>query len=121
MRKRIVIGVIVAVVMGVAVYVFTEPRKGSVEWHKREYIKARDWVDKPRFVEWVKATFCKMTGTPYRTSARTDFDTVYKQRLASWHALRRLGYLREEMFFLEHQPKSRVVMLINRVGRKELP
>jgi len=43
-RKRIVIGFAAAVVViGVGVFFFSQPKRGSVEWHKREYLKASHW------------------------------------------------------------------------------
>ena len=37
MRKRIVIGLLAVVVIGVVAFFVSQPKKGSVEWHKREY------------------------------------------------------------------------------------
>ena len=51
-RKRLVIGAIAVVVIGVAAWVFWEPGKGTLEWHKREYLeelaraRSRSWVER---------------------------------------------------------------------------
>jgi hypothetical protein len=40
MRKRLVIGAIAVVVIGVAAYLLSQPKVGNLEYHKREYLKA---------------------------------------------------------------------------------
>ena len=47
-RKRLVIGAVAAAVICVGVYVLSQPRKGSVEYHKRKYLQAGvpDWTRK---------------------------------------------------------------------------
>jgi hypothetical protein len=40
--KRIVIVALAVLVIGVLAFVLSQPRKGSVEWHKREYLRAID-------------------------------------------------------------------------------
>ena len=42
MRKRLVIGAFAAVVIGVAALVLSQPRKGTVEYHKEEYLRAHE-------------------------------------------------------------------------------
>jgi hypothetical protein len=41
-RKRLVIGAIAAVVIGVAAYTLLPPKRGSVEYHKKKYLEAHD-------------------------------------------------------------------------------
>jgi hypothetical protein len=53
MGKRIVIGLLAVVVIGVLVFFVSQPKRGSVEWHKREYRKSwgalgGDWRDRVR-------------------------------------------------------------------------
>ena len=36
-RKRLVIGAMAVVVIGVIAFVLSQPKDGTVEWHKREY------------------------------------------------------------------------------------
>jgi hypothetical protein len=53
-RKRIIIGLLAVVVIGVVGFFVSQPKKGSVEWHKREYFEVRDqllgrtWKDAAR-------------------------------------------------------------------------
>ena len=37
-RKRIIIGLLAFLVIGVVVFFVSQPKKGSVEWHKRAYL-----------------------------------------------------------------------------------
>jgi hypothetical protein len=39
-RKRVVIGAMAAVVIGVAAHVFSQPKEGMFEYHKKEYLNA---------------------------------------------------------------------------------
>jgi len=41
-RKRIVIGLLILSAIGTAVFFVLQPKKGSVEWHKRKYLEAYD-------------------------------------------------------------------------------
>jgi hypothetical protein len=40
MRKRIVIRILGIITVGVLVFVLSQPKKGSVEWHKRKHLAA---------------------------------------------------------------------------------
>ena len=40
MRERVIIGVIASLVIGVAVYVASQPDEGTLEWHQQEYLRA---------------------------------------------------------------------------------
>lgn len=44
MRKRIVIGLLAVVVIGVVAFFLSQPKKGSVEWHLQEYQAARRYL-----------------------------------------------------------------------------
>jgi hypothetical protein len=46
MRKRLVIGAIAVVVIGVAAYTLSQPKEGTVEWHKDRYLKARQDLER---------------------------------------------------------------------------
>jgi hypothetical protein len=37
-RKSLVVGAIATVVIGIAAYLFWQPREGSIDWHKREFV-----------------------------------------------------------------------------------
>ena len=53
MRKRLVMGAIAAVVIGVAAYFLSQPRKDSVEYHKRAYLRASS--SKGQAGQWLRA------------------------------------------------------------------
>ena len=40
MRKRIALALLIVSVIGVALFFLSQPKKGSAEWHKREYLRA---------------------------------------------------------------------------------
>jgi hypothetical protein len=49
MRKRIIIGLLAVVVIGAVVFYLSQPKRGSVEWHKERYLAAIDTRWKYRF------------------------------------------------------------------------
>lgn len=63
-RKRLVIGAIAAVVIGVAAYVLSQPRKGTVEWHRRGYLRAVEQVFEESLLERVTHIVENVAGIP---------------------------------------------------------
>ncbi len=45
MRKRIVIGLLAIAVMAAGASIFSRPKPGTVDYHKAEYLKARDALE----------------------------------------------------------------------------
>ena len=39
MRKRIVIGLLIVSTIGIVVFFFSQPKKGSVEWHEKRFLR----------------------------------------------------------------------------------
>ena len=42
MRKRIFIGLLAIVVIGVVAFFLSRPKEGSVEWYQRRFVSAQD-------------------------------------------------------------------------------
>src|SRR5688572_19759105 len=84
-RKRIVIGLSVGVVIGVGIFLISRPREWSVEWHKKQLLRARYWGMADEGIyrygrrEWMHA----------RIEQKTD------RMVRHQNALIRLGYLEE--------------------------
>jgi hypothetical protein len=93
MRKRLVIGAIGAVVIGVAAYVLSQPRKGTVEYHRAQYsVLIREAEDKTlhaRSVRLMNGVF----GTKFRS--RSDRFELARRMEVEQENLLRLGYLVE--------------------------
>ena len=62
MRKRIVIGVLAPIGVGVLVFVVSQPKKGTVEWHKKEYSALIDQIYGRRFVDRAREFIERNTG-----------------------------------------------------------
>jgi hypothetical protein len=99
MRKRIVIGVLVLITIGVVMGVITflsEPKRGSVEYHKGEYLKAltdlgNRWIGMaPRLVEDVYWR---------RRADRIEFHR---------RALVESGFLTKERFAVSNRPPQEI-------------
>src|SRR5258705_9389676 len=105
MRKRIVIGVVAIIGVGVLGYVVLQPEPGSVEWHKREYLAAwkrsqqEDWRSR-------LATFLrdKTPVTPPNSLSPDEKERKLLDEKIMSHrtALRRLGYLTEKWVALSN-------------------
>jgi hypothetical protein len=95
MLNRLLIGAIAVVVIGVAAYFLSQPRKGSVEYHKREYLRINKrgssvpWVDR-RSVPHIVGSFYG-----WRLSRQSDFH---------YSALIEAGYLRKSVFMISNSP-----------------
>jgi len=108
MRKRIAIAIVAVLVVSVGVYlvsVFSGPKRGTVEWHKREYLDARmaggKWIElAPGFVEqWYVG----------RQVERAEFH---------FHALVQRGYLTSREFSVSYAtPVDVEAAVIPRVSR----
>ena len=94
MRKRLLVGAIAVAVFSVAVSFAFRPRKGSVQWHKKEYLKAADRLSENTLKHKLQRIAFRVTGWLLRDSwdanaYRSDAKTL-EQHQAS---LVQLGYL----------------------------
>ena len=91
MRKRLVIAAI-AVVIGVAAYMFSPPKEGTVEWHKKQYWASRypkvPLLEQIRFLP-IRLSGRSLTGCfpPTRYPGDTEVDSHLR-------ALEEVGFLR---------------------------
>jgi len=90
MRKRIITGLVVMMVVGATVVFMSQPKKGSLEWHKREYLRARDGS---RLVNNLKADWYRMGGP--RPKPRVETSGVVAEMEIHERALMALGYMEE--------------------------
>jgi len=103
-RKRIALAIVAVVVIGVGAYlvsVFSGPKRGSVEWHKREYLEAR-----------------KSSGLDYwlpRRWREAYWDRKQEARSVHLAALIELGYVERRSVTVSKCPS---VVIENRVYRK---
>jgi hypothetical protein len=107
MRKRIVIGLLAVVVIGVMAYFVSQPqpKRGSVEWHKREFVRARD--GKPMMLR-LRAAWDRFTshGNKWRAA---DYWRRSEGMQSNRTALIRLGYLEERTFVVSNRPVNEVI------------
>ena len=101
MRWRIAIAVLIVIGIAGAVYVGTEPRKGTVEWHKRGYLgqfhsPIRQWI---------------VEHTPDRMSQAIE-TSRYRRMEHHWAALVRLDFIRETLVVVSNSPASVISKVI---------
>ena len=108
MRKRIVIAAVAIVVVGVLAYVVSRPKRGSVEWHKREVIQAAkgDWRDRAHNL-WNRVT------------GREELFHSNDRRSSNLEALLRLGYLEQREFVVSNRSLDKVFHQSHQLARTD--
>jgi type II secretory pathway component GspD/PulD (secretin) len=94
-KKHFVIGVTAALVIGVAAYVLSQPRKGTVEWHMAKYLAAAK-AETPGWRLRSKIAFYRITGRDLRdvTTRSGQLLNLHRQALLG------LGYLSQHRVIL---------------------
>jgi hypothetical protein len=100
LSSRLVIGAIAAVAIGLAAYFVYLPRRGSVEYHKREFLKFSELTSSPLWVD--------------RNGVPDSVRTLYRRRLTHrvhFHlqALIEAGYLKKGVFIVSNAPPLKVL------------
>ena len=93
MRKRIIIGLLAIVVIGVVAFFISQPKKGSVEWHKREYENHMQRLDGKR-------TLFDRIRSAFGLARRPDRHMEHRRALID------LGYLEEREIILTNNPEG---------------
>ena len=101
------------VVIGVAAYMVSQPKQGSVEWHKRRYLRAFDLTYhltlKDRTVD-----FCRrVAGLPAAVRPLPDLSSA-KGLSRNWAALRKKGFVRVEIVYLNSRTSAEVLRVLPR-------
>jgi hypothetical protein len=97
-RKWIVIGLAVLAVIGAGGYMLSLPRKGTVEWHKREYLAA---MNGPSISERVKRTARRLMGRAHSFGVSGERLNRIRQHQS---ALIELGFLERRELALTNLP-----------------
>ena len=62
MLRRFTIGLLAVVVIGVMAFILSQPKRGSIEWHKREYLDAWKRLNEGTFADKVKQILNRIAG-----------------------------------------------------------
>ncbi len=101
MRKRIVIGLLAVVVIGVVAFVLTRPKRGTVEWHKREYVAAKSQLySEGALIRRLKRFVADHLGLP----------RAYDRMAEHEAALLRLGFLEERTVVVSNRAPSLLLL-----------
>ena len=100
MRKRIVIGLLIVSVIGIAAFFFSQPKKGTVEWHKSEYLAASGGAVRPNLV---KSTLGWFVGLDQSVLQNEERERVAQKAESHRAALVKLGYLSERRFAITNR------------------
>jgi len=68
MKERIVIGLLIVAGIGVAAYVLSLPEEGTLEWNKREYLRARKELEGRTLCKQIQRFWVRVGFAPRPTS-----------------------------------------------------
>ena len=111
MRKRVVIGVLAIIGIGVLVFVLSQPKPGTVEYHKREYRAAREEMFGRKWYSSIARVVRKVISIPQRqrSLSLSEAQALQQRQTAARDALIKLGYLVERRFTLSNQPAQSII------------
>jgi hypothetical protein len=92
-RKRIAIALLILSVIGVVAFFVSQPKKGSVEWHKREYKKARRQYAMDSLPYRARRAYAILTRTEPPRFTEEERRAIATKVLAHEGALLQLGFL----------------------------
>jgi hypothetical protein len=120
-RKRVIIGVLAMIGVGVLVFVLSQPKKGSAEYHIREYRAAEREANGERTLvqrAWYKCGtllgFNRSVGVGDPNNPLVRSETQIK-------ALLDLGYLEKREFYLQNIPRPKAHKALAGLAAKGLP
>ena len=116
MRWRIAIAVLAVIGIAGAVYVGTQPKKGTVEWHKTQYLKILERVSQNTWKDKLQRAYRRVARLPQPLgeSDKLFSDVIALQRHQG--SLIQLGYLQCVRVFLTN-PVSNDVEINGYIGR----
>jgi hypothetical protein len=115
MRKRIIIALVAIVAIGVLAFVFSQPKRGTVEYHLRAYRAELDRYHGRQ--SFIKASFYRVRVWfgPY-TTVVTDQEVVAQE-----NALIDLGYMERREFTVTNLSAEHAVSTIGRAAMTAMP
>jgi hypothetical protein len=116
LSSRSVIGAIAVVVIGVVVYFLSQPREGTVEWHKREYLKALERLSQNTWKDKLQRVYRRVVRRPQPLGESGRFLSDFIAVERHLDSLVRLGYLQRERVSLTN-PHTRSVIRAGYLGR----
>ena len=105
MRKRIVSGLLILSASGTAVFFFSQPKKGSVEWHKREYLAAVDRIYGNTLMGKIRRFGTPLIPVPIPATPESEYRNLRHHRAA----LIESGFLQEKEFVISNTNTLKVL------------
>ena len=93
MRKRIAIALLIVSVIGVVVFVVLEPKPGSVEWHKREYLVGMDRASERTWRDRLRRVYTWITGAKVVGMTQSERIALFEKLKLHENYLVALGFL----------------------------
>lgn len=121
MRKRIVIGLLAIVVIGVSAFFALQPRRGSVEWHKREYRAARNEMFEVCWYKPVRDWYYGITKKRQRGLSSSEIRALTARQMASRKGLTDLGFLVERSFTVSNRSAQLAAQSVIGRARNVIP
>jgi hypothetical protein len=116
MKERTVIGLLVVAGIGVAAYVVSLPEEGTLDWHKREYLRVRKQVERRTMRDQFERLYVRIRKPRNYRFSSVPGDELRKHK----EALVRLGFLEEKRVQVG-QPFAAQLSRILDEGRAVIP
>lgn len=108
MRKRIIIGLLAIVVIGVGVFVLTRPKPGTVEWHKRQYLATLDRLLGRTTANHLRSHIVRIAKIPLPELSNRKQQALKEKIAVHRAALIQAGYLEERRFAVSNWPAQAI-------------
>jgi hypothetical protein len=114
-------------VIAVVVYAASQPREGSIEWHKREYLVAWKRLGGSKWPYLVDRCYARITGKSMKRSVLIErdgptplFSKDEEQLVVNYRALIKLGYLKQYKL-RRHEPRDQGARWFFYIDRRDDP
>src|SRR5687768_4969867 len=104
MRRRIIIGLLAAAVIAVVSIILLSPKRGSAEWHQREYLTAAKRLAENRFIDRLRRAFSGAARKLSAADQRHNAAKIEEHR----KALAEVGCVVERQFALKYCDVSKL-------------
>jgi hypothetical protein len=92
MRKRLVIGAVAALLFGVGAHIISQPKQGTVEWHKDQYLRAQKKLERRTILDCLERFYVRVRKPQNYTWRTVSGDELQRHQAA----LTKLGFLEKK-------------------------
>lgn len=121
MRKHILIGLLAVMAGGVVAFFVSQPKKGSIEWHKRKYRAARNEMFGVCWNKPVKDWYFDIMKKPQRGLSSAEIRALTERQMAARQGLTKQGFLVERSFAVSNLSATLAAQTVIGRARNVIP